>query len=100
MFSPAHPAQVFIAPGTTDMRKSINGLSILVADQFELNPFSGSLFGVSYLAYLLSVIENGILSRFCIGITAGFASGINAWKKIVSCGRRLRKVYLMCMVVN
>ncbi len=44
MFSPAHPVQVFIAPGTTDMRKSINGLSILVADQFELDPFSGSLF--------------------------------------------------------
>ena len=44
MFSPANPAQVFIAPGTTDMRKSINGLSILVADQFDLGPFSGGLF--------------------------------------------------------
>lgn len=44
MFSPAHPVQVFIAPGTTDMRKSINGLSMLVADQFTLDPFSGSLF--------------------------------------------------------
>jgi len=44
VFSPAHPTQVFIAPGPTDMRKSINGLSILVADQFELDPFSCSLF--------------------------------------------------------
>ena len=44
MFSPANPAQVFVAPGTTDMRKSINGLSILVVDQFGLDPFTGSLF--------------------------------------------------------
>lgn len=35
---------VFIAPGTTDMRKSINGLSVLVAAQFDLDPFAGSLF--------------------------------------------------------
>ena len=38
MFSPANPAQVYIATGVTDMRKSINGLSILVADQLELDP--------------------------------------------------------------
>jgi len=44
MFYPAAPAQVYIAPGVTDMRKSINGLSLLVADQLELNPLSGHLF--------------------------------------------------------
>ncbi len=44
MFSPANPAQVYIATGVTDMRKSINGLSILVADQLELDPLSGHLF--------------------------------------------------------
>jgi len=44
MFSPAHPARVYIATGVTDMRKSINGLSILVADQLELDPLSGHLF--------------------------------------------------------
>ena len=44
MFSPAHPAQVYIAPGITDMRKSINSLSILVADQLDLDPLSGHLF--------------------------------------------------------
>ncbi len=38
------PIQVYLAPGTTDMRKSINGLSMLVAEQFELDPFSGHLF--------------------------------------------------------
>jgi len=35
---------VFIATGSTDMRKSINGLSLLVADQLELDPLSGHLF--------------------------------------------------------
>ena len=44
MFAPAHPAQVYIATGITDMRKSINSLSILVSDQLELDPLSGHLF--------------------------------------------------------
>ncbi len=44
MFYPAAPVRVYIAPGVTDMRKSINGLSLLVADQLELNPLSGHLF--------------------------------------------------------
>jgi len=44
MFSPANSAQVYIATGVTDMRKSINGLSILVADQLELDPLAGHLF--------------------------------------------------------
>jgi len=35
--------KVFLAPGFTDMRKSINGLSILV-DYLELDPFSGNIF--------------------------------------------------------
>jgi transposase len=36
--------QVYLAIGNTDMRKSINGLSLLVADDLELDPFSGHLF--------------------------------------------------------
>lgn len=44
MFLPTHPVQVYIATGVTDMRKSINGLSILVAETLELDPFSGHLF--------------------------------------------------------
>lgn len=38
------PCRVYLALGTTDMRKSINGLSLLVEEQFELNLFSDSLF--------------------------------------------------------
>lgn len=44
MFSPGNAVRVYLATGATDMRKSINGLSILIADQLELDPFSGYLF--------------------------------------------------------
>jgi len=43
MFLPVH-TRVFLAVGSTDMRKAINGLSILVEDRLQLDPFSGSLF--------------------------------------------------------
>ncbi|MDP1993360.1 MAG: IS66 family insertion sequence element accessory protein TnpB [Syntrophales bacterium] len=36
--------KVYLAVGITDMRKSINGLSILVEDRLDLDPFSGHLF--------------------------------------------------------
>lgn len=41
---PLNAARVYIATGITDMRKSINGLSLLVVDQMELDPLSGHLF--------------------------------------------------------
>lgn len=37
-------AQVYLALGVTDMRKSINTLSIVVEGQMRHNPLSGSLF--------------------------------------------------------
>jgi len=36
--------RVYLAIGFTDMRKSINGLSALVADDFDADLFSGNLF--------------------------------------------------------
>ena len=44
MFFPGVLEQLYIATGATDMRKSINGLSIMVADQLAFNPLSGHLF--------------------------------------------------------
>jgi transposase len=38
---------VYIAVGNVDMRKSIDGLSILVSQQFALDPFAGHLFAFS-----------------------------------------------------
>ena len=36
--------QVYLAPGATDLRKSIDGLSALVSVVFELDPFSDRWF--------------------------------------------------------
>ena len=36
--------RVFLACGQTDMRKSINGLSMIVEASFNLDPFDGALF--------------------------------------------------------
>ncbi len=36
--------KVYIALGVTDMRKSINGLALLVEEHFRLDLFSGNLF--------------------------------------------------------
>ena len=36
--------QVYLAAGVTDMRKSINGLSLMVSEQLAHDPFSGSVF--------------------------------------------------------
>lgn len=35
---------VYLATGSTDMRKSIDGLAVLVQEVFELDPFAPSLF--------------------------------------------------------
>lgn len=36
--------KVFLALGVTDMRKAINGLSIIVSEQMQMDTFCGSLF--------------------------------------------------------
>lgn len=36
--------KVYLALGPTDLRKSINGLSLIVQESFKLNPFSHDLF--------------------------------------------------------
>jgi len=36
--------KVFLAAGSTDLRRSIDGLALLVAAQLELDPLSGHLF--------------------------------------------------------
>jgi transposase len=43
MFPPAN-SRVYLAIGSTDMRKAINGLSILVEQHLCKDPFSGDLF--------------------------------------------------------
>ena len=36
--------KVYVAVGATDMRKAINGLTIMVEHDFDLDPFCGHLF--------------------------------------------------------
>ncbi|MBE5059099.1 IS66 family insertion sequence element accessory protein TnpB [Lactobacillus crispatus] len=36
--------QVYIVCGKTDLRKGIDGLAIVVKEQFDLDPFSGKVF--------------------------------------------------------
>ncbi len=44
MIGPPKIRRVFLAAGVTDMRKAINGLSVLVDQAMDLNPLSGDLF--------------------------------------------------------
>jgi len=37
-------AQIFIRPGVTDMRKAINGLSMIVQEEIGHDPFSGNYY--------------------------------------------------------
>ena len=41
---PQNSARVYLALGSTDMRKAINGLSVLVEQAMGLDPFSGDLY--------------------------------------------------------
>ncbi|MGE4344707.1 MAG: IS66 family insertion sequence element accessory protein TnpB [Geoalkalibacter sp.] len=45
MISVDRGVRVFLAPGATDMRKSIDTLAILVAGLLDQDPLSGHLFG-------------------------------------------------------
>jgi len=36
--------RIYIRPGQTDMRKGANGLTVIVQDAMELDPFSGSIY--------------------------------------------------------
>lgn len=44
MLRPIASSRVYLALGYTDMRKSINGLSVIVETVFTLDPFSGQVF--------------------------------------------------------
>ena len=44
MLSEVGVDRVYLATGSTDLRKSIDGLAVLVKEGFELDPFSSCLF--------------------------------------------------------
>ncbi|MBC2695242.1 MAG: IS66 family insertion sequence element accessory protein TnpB [Desulfobacteraceae bacterium] len=44
MLNQIHFDKVYLATGSTDLRKAIDGLSIIVQESFDLDPFSNSIF--------------------------------------------------------
>ena len=44
MIATASSLRVYLAPGVTDMRKSIDSLALIVSETLDLDPFSQSLF--------------------------------------------------------
>jgi len=44
MFVNISAVTIYVRPGVTDMRKAINGLSVIASEQMEADPLSGSLF--------------------------------------------------------
>ena len=44
MLNEAAVDYVYLARGSTDLRKSIDGLAVLVKEEFDLDPFSSNLF--------------------------------------------------------
>jgi transposase len=63
---PSNAQRVFLAVGSTDMRKSINGLSMLVEQAMELNPFSGDLFVFCNRRRTIIIILYYDTSGFCL----------------------------------
>lgn len=66
MISDSSEACVYLALGATDMRKSINGLPLLVEEQFELDLFSGSLFAFCNRKRDIVKILYWADNKFCI----------------------------------
>ena len=67
---------IYIACGYTDMRKFIDGLAVIVQEQFHLDPFSKSLFLVN--------AETG--SNVFYGKVMAFCFFTNGWKTEASNG--------------
>jgi len=57
---------VYLALGSTDMRKAINGLSVLVEQAMDLNPFSGDLFVFCNQRQNIIKILYGDENGFCL----------------------------------
>ena len=59
-------AQVFLVLGTTDMRKAIDGLSIMVADRLELDALSGAYFVFSNRSRTIAKVLYWDRNGFCL----------------------------------
>lgn len=58
--------KVYLVTGSTDMRKAINGLSIMVQGKLELDPFSGHLFVFCNRSQTIIKILYWDINGFCL----------------------------------
>ncbi|MEW5994661.1 MAG: IS66 family insertion sequence element accessory protein TnpB [Candidatus Zixiibacteriota bacterium] len=65
MFFPGG-VKVYLAVGRTDMRKSIDGLSIMVSESLDFDPFSGHLFAFSNRRRTMIKVLYWDRSGFCL----------------------------------
>ena len=63
---PQNTQRIFLAVGHTDMRKAINGLSIMVEQDMSLNPFSGDMFAFCNRARTIIKILYWNTNGFCL----------------------------------
>jgi transposase len=66
MYQVGSNIRVYLASGSTDMRKSINGLSVLVQGALELDPFSGYMFAFSNKRRTIVKILYWYRNGFCL----------------------------------
>ncbi len=59
----AEPVKVFIALRATDMRKSVDGLSLLVEEQFERDLFSAIFYFLKNRQVKASKLERGLIHK-------------------------------------
>ncbi|MFT6288252.1 MAG: hypothetical protein ACJA09_003011 [Alcanivorax sp.] len=69
---------VYLCVEPVDFGKAIQGLSLLVEQEFELNPFEATLF--------VFINRAAINSKYCTGKRTVSASGTSVWKSNASSG--------------
>ena len=74
--------RIYLACGTTDMRKGFDGLSIVAQDVLMQDPFSGAIFA--------SGAAGAILSKFYTGTVRASACSPSGWRRAASPGLRRR----------
>ena len=66
MISDLSKVRIFVRPGFTDLRKAINGLSVMIAQEMDQDPLSGSLFLFCNKERRLLKILYWDLNGFCL----------------------------------
>lgn len=66
MIFPKEQYRIFIRPGATDMRKSINGLAAIVQDEIKLDPYDKNIFAFSNRRAMLIKLLYWDRNGFCL----------------------------------